>query len=163
MEEEPLSNGDKGIRKLHLILNNSLTKSAAYLEYLKEDVESLSEDRDMGALESYRMQTAAVKSEYVLYGSPILLTNSVYRYFKGSKFQVDTFTVLGTYQDRGYGISLLDACIERLKSYSGSIARSFTPWSKNIAKRAGFNIKDCPIEYRESSFVMGLGVRPLSG
>ena len=97
MEEEPLSNGDKGTRKLHLILNNSLIKSAAYLKYLKEDVESLSEDRDMGALKSYRMQTAAVKSKYVLYGSPILLTNLVYRYFKGSKFRVDIFAVLGTY------------------------------------------------------------------
>ena len=32
-----------------------------------------------------------------------------------------------------------------------------------ILLRAGFNIKDYPIEYRESSFIIGLGVYPLSG
>ena len=60
-------------------------------------------------------------------------------------------------------ISLLDICVKRAKSYSSSMARLFTPQSKNITKRAGFNIKDCPVEYRESSFIIGLSVYLLSG
>jgi len=38
LKKEPLFNDDKGIRKLRLILNNSLIKPIAYLKYLKEDI-----------------------------------------------------------------------------------------------------------------------------
>ncbi|OCL09024.1 hypothetical protein AOQ84DRAFT_29655 [Glonium stellatum] len=130
LEEEPLSDSER-----------------AYLEYLKEDVQNLAEDRDMAAVESYRLQTEAAKSEY----------------FKGSKFQVNTLAVLKPYRGRGHGKFLLDACVKRADSYSGSMAGSFTPWSRNIARRAGFNIKDCPVEHEKLSFIMGLGVRPFSG
>jgi len=64
----------------------------------------------------------------------------------------------GPYIDYGYKTSLLTACINLADSYVARMAKLFTLWSKEIARKSGFNIKDLPIKYKDLSFIIGLSV-----
>lgn len=61
--------------------------------------------------------------------------------------------------DRGHRTSLLTACTNLADSYIVKIAGLFTPWSREIARKSGFDIKDLPVKYKDLSFTIGLSVR----
>ncbi|OCL08315.1 hypothetical protein AOQ84DRAFT_43430 [Glonium stellatum] len=115
----------------------------AYLKHRKESIVVLDHDKDMEAVKSYIDQTEVAKLEY----------------FEGCQLKVDTLVVGGPYMDRGHGTSLLTACTNLADSCVARMAGSFTPWSREIARKSGFDIKDLPVKYKDSSFTMGLGVR----
>ena len=64
----------------------------------------------------------------------------------------------GPYIDYGYKTSLLTASINLANSYVARMAKLFTLWSKEIARKSGFNTKDLPIKYKDLSFIIGLSV-----
>ena len=72
--------------------------------------------------------------------------------------KVDTLIVGGPYIDCSYGILLLTACTHLADSCVAKMAKLFTPWSREIARKSGFNIKGLPIKYKDSSFTISLGV-----
>jgi len=72
--------------------------------------------------------------------------------------KVDTLVVGGPYINYGHKTSLLTACINLANSHVTRMAGTFTLWSKEIARKSGFNIKDLPVKYKDSSFIIALSV-----
>jgi len=63
--------------------------------------------------------------------------------------------------DHSYKILLLIICTNLADSYVAKMARLFTLWSREIARKSGFNIKDLPVKYKDLSFTIGLGIYKL--
>jgi len=64
----------------------------------------------------------------------------------------------GPYIDYSYRILLLTVCTNLANFYITKMAGLFILWSREIARKSGFNIKDLPVKYKDLSFTIGLSV-----